>query len=450
MVVSDSDAIAEARRALGALLAAFRRRAGLKQQDLAPQTGYGRSTVANVETGRQGASGFFWQRCDKVLEAEGALLRAHEQLKSLVRQRDAAAAEIAIAHRPTGTNRPLPPLGPERPIGEGVAGAATLDTAGEIQQRTRATGASNIDEPRLSHIERVALQAIEQNERTPPPVLGPQVLRLRRHVDRLLGGQQLPRQRQRLFVAAAQLSGLLGAVALDLGLWQAARAYGAEAFELATWSGDANLQAWARATQSLIEYYSANYHDALAYAEDGQRLANNGPQCVRLALNGEARALARLRDQRGMEEAIQRGLEMSESTATPTEVSPSLALGPYCAARASANIATAYLVAGRPAMVHEHGSRAIHAFDAAGLCGPKALTRLDLATSFLVPGNVDTEQACHIATAALQVAGSDRFESVTQRAHEFLALADPLRTSSRLRDVADLVRARAEQRALDQ
>ncbi|MGH3319271.1 MAG: helix-turn-helix domain-containing protein [Streptosporangiaceae bacterium] len=49
----DPEDITDARRALGKRLAAYRRAAGLNQKRLAPITGYGRSTVANVETGRQ-------------------------------------------------------------------------------------------------------------------------------------------------------------------------------------------------------------------------------------------------------------------------------------------------------------------------------------------------------------------------------------------------------------
>ena len=59
----DPDAINEAKLALGRQLAAYRDAAGLKQQELAPRVHYGRSTIANVETGRQTCSGAFWERC---------------------------------------------------------------------------------------------------------------------------------------------------------------------------------------------------------------------------------------------------------------------------------------------------------------------------------------------------------------------------------------------------
>jgi tetratricopeptide (TPR) repeat protein len=88
----DPEAIAEAKRALGRQLAACRDAAGLKQQELAPQIHFGRSTIANVEVGRQTCSRTFWERCDQALEANGALLQAYEELKQLIRDQHADIA----------------------------------------------------------------------------------------------------------------------------------------------------------------------------------------------------------------------------------------------------------------------------------------------------------------------------------------------------------------------
>jgi transcriptional regulator with XRE-family HTH domain len=49
----DPGEITAARQALGRLLARYRKAAGFNQHELAPRTHYGRSTIANVETGRQ-------------------------------------------------------------------------------------------------------------------------------------------------------------------------------------------------------------------------------------------------------------------------------------------------------------------------------------------------------------------------------------------------------------
>jgi hypothetical protein len=88
----DPEAVAEAKRALGRQLAAYRGAAGLNQHQLAPRVLYGRSTIANVETGRQTCSRTFWQRSDQVLAAGGALLRAYEELADLIREQRADTA----------------------------------------------------------------------------------------------------------------------------------------------------------------------------------------------------------------------------------------------------------------------------------------------------------------------------------------------------------------------
>jgi tetratricopeptide (TPR) repeat protein len=88
----DQRAILNARRALGQQLAAYRQAAGLKQEELAPLVHYGRSSVANVETGRQKGSRAFWQCCDEVLAAGGVLTAAYEATEAAVRtQREESA-----------------------------------------------------------------------------------------------------------------------------------------------------------------------------------------------------------------------------------------------------------------------------------------------------------------------------------------------------------------------
>ena len=95
----DPEAVTEAKRALGRQLAACRDAAGLIQEQLAPLIHYGRSTIANVEIGRQTCSRAFWERCDQALEADGALIRAYEELKALIRQQQADIARRMEAKR---------------------------------------------------------------------------------------------------------------------------------------------------------------------------------------------------------------------------------------------------------------------------------------------------------------------------------------------------------------
>jgi hypothetical protein len=95
----DPEAITEAKRALGRQLAACRDVAGFNQHRLAKEIHFGRSTIANAETGYSTCSRTFWERCDKALQADGALLRGYDDLQALIRTQRAQVAELAEAKR---------------------------------------------------------------------------------------------------------------------------------------------------------------------------------------------------------------------------------------------------------------------------------------------------------------------------------------------------------------
>lgn len=85
--------VPDARRTLGRQLAALRKAAGYSQHGFAPLTLYGRSTLANVETGRQNVPREFWQRCDAALGAGGALVAGFEAVQALRHRAHRRAAE---------------------------------------------------------------------------------------------------------------------------------------------------------------------------------------------------------------------------------------------------------------------------------------------------------------------------------------------------------------------
>lgn len=89
----DRLAAAEAKRVLGRRLADLRKAAGYSQHQLAPLTLYARSTVANVEIGRQYVPRTFWQRCDDTLNTGGALTRDYDELQALIRRQHAKSAQ---------------------------------------------------------------------------------------------------------------------------------------------------------------------------------------------------------------------------------------------------------------------------------------------------------------------------------------------------------------------
>lgn len=96
----DSREIWEARRVLGRRLAELRQAAGYNQHQFAPLTCYARSTIANVETGRQQVSREFWERCDEELGTERALATSFDRIAAKVQQhrRDTARNRICARH----------------------------------------------------------------------------------------------------------------------------------------------------------------------------------------------------------------------------------------------------------------------------------------------------------------------------------------------------------------
>lgn len=91
-----ANGIAAARQALGLQLAALRRAAGYSQKNFAPLTGYQRSTVANVETGRQNVPRAFWERCARALGAD-VLVAGYDQIEAMVTADRQEAARAAHA-----------------------------------------------------------------------------------------------------------------------------------------------------------------------------------------------------------------------------------------------------------------------------------------------------------------------------------------------------------------
>lgn len=93
------EVVSEARRRLGRQLAAYREGAGLNQQQLASMINYGRSTVANAETGYSICSRTFWVRCDQALQLSGAILGGYDDLQGMIRRQRLDSAQLIEEQR---------------------------------------------------------------------------------------------------------------------------------------------------------------------------------------------------------------------------------------------------------------------------------------------------------------------------------------------------------------
>ncbi len=94
----DQSQINEARRTLGRRLAAFRQAADCGQEEFAALVHYSRSSLANVEIGRQKVTQAFWGQCDALLKTGGVLAAAFGEIQALERRRHQEAAHQSRPH----------------------------------------------------------------------------------------------------------------------------------------------------------------------------------------------------------------------------------------------------------------------------------------------------------------------------------------------------------------
>jgi transcriptional regulator with XRE-family HTH domain len=277
---------------------------------------------------------------------------------------------------------------------------------------------------------------VERYESEGPGKLAPLVVQQRRRLQNLLSEATDPELIKTATRIAAQLSGQLCYMGVNLGIFGSAKAYGIEAFALADRIGDSDLKAWIRGTQSFAAFYSGNYRQALMFADDGRRYAGTGPQAVRLAINGQARALGKLGERTLVDRRVGESFEMLGDLPIEFGMSPCISFGTYSEARVASNAATAYLPLGAAKQALEYANLAAAIADGSPSKWSQALVRIDMATACLQQQPLDIEQAILLGREAMSIATYCRIESISQRLR---ALAFGLQPWSNLRIVADFL-----------
>ncbi len=304
-----------------------------------------------------------------------------------------------------------------------------------IVDRMRRAGSSNVSDTTLDRLERMTVDMVSEYERLGPLVLAPRLIEQRQWVERLFDDRQTLRQRARLHRIAGRLSGLLGSLAVDRGALSTARAYCDEAYQLADLADDDELRAWVRATQALTEYYAGEYTDCLALAMAGLEYSRGGAQQARLLVQGQARAAGKLGDLHMVQAAIERAQGLARPN-PPGTVSPCLALDGYCQARIDGNAATALLSAGDLTGSRRAAFAALGPFDAAEMTGPRSLTRIDIALTYL--SEDDPDRAAHLVVEALSISASRPIATVAMRTGQFLDAGRRFLSTPAMRDLAEL------------
>jgi tetratricopeptide (TPR) repeat protein len=295
--VREPETVAQARRALGAELAAYRRAAGYTQAALAKLTRYSRSTIANVETGRQHVPRDLWERADTALRTGGALATGNDEVEAAARRalrtaaRDASTARQANAAQnglPAGQSSPrtmpIPGASPAAPIVHGPLG--------ELRDVTRLRSMRQ-------HLK--CIDNAHGGGTALPMVMG----YVQQEVDPIMNGCRLPASRN-LTDVVAELYCDVGWAAYDAGKQELATKNLKKALRLAHAAGDRMLGARIQAALSHQAIYLGRLRQAIDFAEAARAAARRlaTPRTVAMLAAMEACAHAAAGDSRRSEQAL--------------------------------------------------------------------------------------------------------------------------------------------------
>jgi tetratricopeptide (TPR) repeat protein len=285
----DRQAIVEARRKLGRQLAELRKAAGYTQHDYAPLTPYTRSTIANVEVGRQHAPQTFWQLCDDVLSANGTLTGGYDHLQALIRQHHEALAH-ALREKPekhvgTGQHQQQGDLGwrevpfdPMRRRTFVTWGLATTAAGGLGIASVGAVGAADVT--RLQRAE-ARLQTLAHRHGG-ESLWQAAAASADEGYHMLEQGSYRPRAGKQLLVAIGGLQLCAGWLAFDAGRHDAARACYTDALTLSRQISDPEMEARALAGLARESYFLDRPREAQRLATAAQNIATSAGGSSRL------------------------------------------------------------------------------------------------------------------------------------------------------------------------
>jgi len=289
-----------------------------------------------------------------------------------------------------------------------------IDVLGRMQRLHRSTVHPDV----VSHLKDSIRDTLVDYESLDHSSLLPVLLKQRAWIETLFDECAHAAQRRQLFEIAGATSGVLGYIAVGRGDFRLARAYCLEAFQLGDFAGNANLQAWARGLQSFCEYYAGRYDEALELARDGMSYAHSGPQSVRLAINGAARAMGKLGDAKGVHRAVDEAHELMSRNDAPGGVPSSISLECYSAAQIASNAATAYVSLAMPEKVQHYVDLAMPEISKSESPWSRSLVTIDLALSLVRARDADLDRATMLVLDALSISAGRPIISVLKRALE--------------------------------
>lgn len=439
-----------------------RREAGLHQQELADRIAYHRSYLSQIERGRQVPAEQFVMLCDRTLQASGALMGI---FRELVAERDARRRELAAERwreRFRGSsNAPAEAIAvPEsaqfqvagaslassdtsmerRPFVRMVgafAGAAMLEAPGvDLLNLLRAMQGSRVSGSMLEETELAVLRFHQLYKELPPTELFPHVQQYLQAVTGLLEESQTIETRRRLCSIAGHLAGLRAWLTFDLGDPTAAHIWYEAALKPAIEAQDEALAGWLLGGRSLIPSYSGDHSAALELVRQGRshgsRSANVAVQAWLAAL--EARAYAGLGDAA----AFRRAQDLANNGADRTQLDERRHGMDFRHNRLDVSYyeGTSLVTLRQPDAAQPVLDAALAAQDPEHLKA-RSIVQLAVATSYAQQREVD--EACVVASRALDLPADQLIGPITQRAQDLLLELEPWRGRPAVEDLRERV-----------
>lgn len=275
--------------ALGHQLGVCRRAAGLNQEGLAALTAYSRSSIANVETGRQRVGLDFWRRCDDVLGTGDALQRGFSEARAAARAERAQAVAAARYQSMTVTfghlDRPVEPSAVTLAGGTGSASSClpVMETGTAMDPLV----VGSLADALAGHAQAAALFG------------GGELLPLMvRHVRFLRAGFASTRgaHRKRLILTCARYAEFAGWLSQDLARAGDAQFWTDHALEWAREAGDPEFVSYALMRQSDLAEGRGPARRVLDLAEAAAAVPTLGPRARALVIQQRATGHALDRD----------------------------------------------------------------------------------------------------------------------------------------------------------
>jgi tetratricopeptide (TPR) repeat protein len=411
-------------------------RGGLSQHELAPLSGYSRSTIANAETGRQRVPRGFWKSCDVALGTGSALARGHDEVLAAERSDHLHTAMAARQARTTTRNAGLP--GAAAP-GVGADSGDSPDPAQAEPLRQWLDTALTDGTVSPASLESWEQAVLEHGRATRSRPAAQHVVELGADLSEL--GQAIRNchaasSLRGLVRTAAQISGLMCLQFVRLDEREAFQRWASTARTAATEAGDPGILSWVLAQEAYGHYYSNDLPAAVTVARRSQALMRRTPQVgAALAAALEARAQAargRVGEARralGRAEAILDVLDPASMTASAFS---------YTESQFRFHQENAYTLLGDTSRALLAQERALE------LCGPGdytdwALTRLDRAQC-MSRGGDHAAAVAHAADTLTQLQTVQSQGIIARRARDLvLVLPAAYANEPAVRDFEDLL-----------